>query len=86
MNLCMEIEDGQKLLRQLQASEAIQNFETKLRVQNSAIRWVTISGESAAINNEPCVLAVIHDVTKQRGNGKGASEHWNANSNDWPLN
>lgn len=66
MNLCMEVEDGQKLLRQLQDGDAIEDFETKLRVQNSAVRWVTISGEPVTINNEPCVLAVIHDVTKQK--------------------
>jgi PAS domain S-box-containing protein len=65
LNLYVNIEDQEKLISHLQREGFIKDFKTKLRLRNGVIRSVMISGESITINNEPCILALIRDVTKQ---------------------
>ncbi len=66
LNLYVNVEDPRKLIDRLQQEGMVQDFETKLRLRNGAIRRISISGESITINDEPCVLAIIRDVTERR--------------------
>jgi PAS domain S-box-containing protein len=66
LNLYVNVEDPEKLIDRLQQDGNVQDFETKLRLRNGVFRRITISGESITINNEPCVLAVIRDVTERK--------------------
>jgi PAS domain S-box-containing protein len=66
LNLYVNVEHPETLISRLKRDGFERDFEAKLRLRNGVIREVMISGESITINHEPCILTLIHDITKQK--------------------
>ncbi|MGA2974820.1 MAG: PAS domain S-box protein [Spirochaetia bacterium] len=66
MGLFANPADRQRAVAQLQEHGFVRDFEIAIQQKSTAMRQVTLSIEPIEIDNEPCMLTIIHDITSQR--------------------
>ncbi len=60
------LEDRDRLRKELQSRGALSNFEARTRARNGALKIVMISAEIIELGGRQCFVAVLHDVTERR--------------------
>jgi len=55
-----------RMIRDLLVDRSVRDYATQLRAREGEIREVLISAEIIELENEPCLLAIIQDVTEKK--------------------
>ena len=55
-----------EMLRQLNTTSTVKQIEAKFRTQSGKIRLVQVAAERISLDGNPCVLAIMQDVTDAR--------------------
>lgn len=63
LSLWKRREDRDRLMRLLEENRSIKNFETEFVVKGGGVKTGMVSAEVIELEDEPCVLMVIRDVT-----------------------
>jgi len=61
-----DLEQRQEFVRRVQAHESVRDFELRYRCKDGTERWALGAGELINIDGEPCILAVIADITERK--------------------
>lgn len=64
LDVYVEPRDRQKFITLFERSGFVHDFETDLRDKAGAVRQVVMSAETITINDEPCLLVIVRDVTE----------------------
>jgi PAS domain S-box-containing protein len=64
----------EKFLSQLAEADFVSAFETKIRTRTGEIKLAVLAAEIVVINNEPCTLVMLRDVTEQRNSERALQE------------
>ena len=59
-------QDRRLMLQQLDAAQPVKPIEVPFRHRSGQIRIVQVAAERIQLDDQPCVLAIIHDVTDER--------------------
>ncbi|NJN87590.1 MAG: PAS domain S-box protein [Leptolyngbyaceae cyanobacterium SL_7_1] len=65
INLWVNPGDRLRVVQLLQAGERVQNLESQFRVKSGEILTMLLSAEAIDIDGEPCILAVVVDITER---------------------
>ncbi len=66
LNIWLDKRDRMALLQQLQMEGFARNLEINFRVKSGKIITTLVSAEIIELENIPCILAVIHDITERK--------------------
>jgi PAS domain S-box-containing protein len=66
LNIWFRKEGRSQMKEMLQKQGIIRNLETTFRTQSGDIRVVLLSAEIIEVEGEPCILAVINDITERK--------------------
>jgi PAS domain S-box-containing protein len=66
LKLYAEPDHRESFLNLLANREFVRAFETEIRTRAGEIKHAVLAAEIVVINNEPCTLVIIRDVTEQR--------------------
>jgi PAS domain S-box-containing protein len=66
LNLFVNPKDRSQFIHQLQQIGSVRNYELEIRRKSGEIRQATLSVEAIIIDNEPCLLTIIRDITERK--------------------
>jgi PAS domain S-box-containing protein len=66
LNLWDDPSERVEISKRLLSEGAIRNFEFHLRCRDGTTKWALGSAELIEIDNEPCMLSVVADITERR--------------------
>jgi PAS domain S-box-containing protein len=66
LNLYLDPLDRQQILDRFVAEGFLRGYELDVQTKSGDIRHITLSVESFLVDNEPCLLNILHDITDQK--------------------
>ncbi|MDX5586007.1 MAG: PAS domain S-box protein, partial [Aureibaculum sp.] len=66
LNFYIDIEDRVKYFKLLKSKGRVENHEIQFRVKNGTIRDCNLFSEIIEIDDKPCLLSIVRDVTEQK--------------------
>lgn len=66
LDIYCSAEDQNKILSVLEHNETVRNRELKIRQKKGQIRTIIIAMDSIVINNQPCWLVAVVDITERK--------------------
>jgi PAS domain S-box-containing protein len=66
LGIYADLQDRQTALSLLGKPGSIRDLELKLRTKSGELRHVTISVEAIVVDDEPCYLTILRDITEQK--------------------
>jgi PAS domain S-box-containing protein len=60
------IEDRDKLVREVREHGRAFNIEARFRVKDGSIKTTLVSSAIISVNDEPCMLSIVRDITERR--------------------
>lgn len=66
IHIWVNIEDRNKLIRELTEHGKVMNFEAPFRIKNGSIKTGLISANLIDIESEKCILIIVRDITERR--------------------
>ncbi len=65
-DLYARLEDREFAIRELARRGSLHDFELRLRRAEGSIVWVSLSSELITLDDQPCVLSCLYDVTERK--------------------
>jgi PAS domain S-box-containing protein len=66
LNIWRRQEDRTQMKEMLQAQGIIRNLECAFRTKSGQVRVVLLAAEIIEVNGEPCIIAVVNDITERK--------------------
>lgn len=66
LNIVIDTEDRQRLLREVDRQGIVRDIEMGFRVKSGEVRLFLLSGEVIEFNGVPCLLNTLHDITERK--------------------
>jgi PAS domain S-box-containing protein len=62
----VNLHDRERVVQRLREHGSVRDFGTQLRCKSGEIREARMSMELMTLDEEPCILSIIHDITERR--------------------
>ena len=66
LNLYVNPADRLRIIGQLHQTGSVRDYELDMRHQSGEVRHVSVSVEAITIQNEPCLLTIVRDITERK--------------------
>ncbi len=66
LGLFADPEDRRKIVAQLQELGFVHDYEVEIKSKTGEVRQTSLSAEPIEIDSKPCMLTIIHDITKRK--------------------
>ena len=66
INIWVNIEDRNRLVKGLREHGMVQNLEVQFRFKDGTVRFGLMSARIIQVNDEPCILSITRDITERK--------------------